>query len=71
VTMDSNVCVDCSTALIGDIQRCGACHERHVAARPRSDGASTPNVFVRWVVAIELLGIAVLVLIFAVRGCSS
>jgi hypothetical protein len=69
-----STCVDCATALIGDILRCGSCQERHDAARtvrPRPDGDDVPNVYARWVVTIELLVIVTLGLVFAMRGCPS
>lgn len=61
-------CTDCSTTIIGDIHRCGACHERHVAARSAD---ALPGLLARWFIAIELLLIVTLALVFTVRNCTS
>jgi hypothetical protein len=66
-----STCVDCSTTIIGDILRCGACHQQHVAARYARYADTLPRLLARWFIAIEALIIATLVLIFAVRGCTS
>ena len=64
----TSICTDCSTVIIGDLLRCGACSEQQ-ARRIRRDGL--PAILARGVVAIELLVIIAIGLIFAVRGCAS
>ncbi len=75
-----STCVDCGVALLGDGQRCSACHARHAAASNADDGVTAPrhrrraelmpNYLVRWLVTVEVIGIIGLALVLVVRGCS-
>ena len=79
--MRASTCVDCGLALLGEHSRCPSCHDRHAACgavSPASDDdnatvprprALVPGFVVRWLVTVELIGIVVLVTIFALRGC--
>ena len=66
-----SACVDCSTMIIGDLLRCGACNEHHVRRVAVRTAETLPRAMARWLVTIELLVIVTLGLIFAVRGCAS
>jgi hypothetical protein len=79
-----STCIDCSTTIIGGRLRCPACHDQYaieLTSKSLDDNAETglvprsPNHgmgdLIQRIVALEVVGIAVLVLIIAARGCLS
>jgi len=74
-------CVDCATPIIGEIQRCGACRDRHESSllagdedvtlpRDRSSRpASIGQILLTWFVIAQLVASIAILLILTGRGC--
>lgn len=74
-------CVDCATPIIGEIQRCGACRDRHATRLLAGDedvtlphdrslrSASIGQVLLTWFVFAQLVTSIVILLLLAGRGC--
>ena len=64
-------CVDCGASIVADRLRCEACHEDAAWEAALPVGSAGLSVMARWIVMIEVLALAVLGLILAVRGCTA
>lgn len=61
-TIKVSWCADCATPIIGGSDRCPAC-------QGRQGRTSVGRILISWLVFVEILGIVVLGILLASRGC--
>lgn len=59
----TSVCVDCGTAIIGELQRCGACHDHRF---PRREDSLSQRLLA-WLVGAEILFAIICGVVLAMR----